>query len=106
MHFSVEGPFLFSEKSGTVEAGGSRKITATTRLQNDESAKITIVADSGGEGIALNTGVAIGAVISVLREARNMKPVIGPIISASIVAAGLGIFAAFGGLRKKQKVYM
>ncbi|MFH1181986.1 MAG: hypothetical protein V1702_03435 [Candidatus Woesearchaeota archaeon] len=103
MHFSIEGPFLFSEKIGLIEAGGSRKIIASAQLQKDESTKITIVADGGKEGITLNTGVAIEAVISVLRETKDMKKVIGPIISASIVAVGLGIFGIFGGLRKNRK---
>jgi|WetSurMetagenome_2_1015567.scaffolds.fasta_scaffold424194_1 hypothetical protein len=103
MHFSIDGPFLFSEKSGRIEASGNRKVTASTQLKEAGSAKITIVAESGSEGLSLNAGVAIDAIISVLQEAKDMAKVIGPMISASIVVAGLGIFGAVGGFRRSSQ---
>jgi hypothetical protein len=104
MRFSIEGPFLFSEKSGLIGAGGSRKIVASTQLKEDQTSKITIVSESGDEGITLNTGVAIDAVISVLREAKDAKKVVGPIISASIVALGLaGFFGIDSHIKHKRR---
>jgi hypothetical protein len=103
MRFSIEGPFLFSEKSGRIDAGSSRKVTASAQLKKASSAKITIVAESGSEGLSLNAGVAIDAIVNILQEAKDMTNVIGPMISVSIVAVGLGTFGAFGGFKKHKK---
>ncbi|MBN2454032.1 hypothetical protein JXB11_00650 [Candidatus Woesearchaeota archaeon] len=98
---SADEIFSFSESRFLIDAGGSRKITATAKIpEKSQSSKVSILAKNGAGGIALNTAVAIGAELLVEEEEKGMKKVIGPVISASIVGVGLAAYAAISGKRE------